>query len=435
VLSFPQRETLSEAESDTLDWALAGMRGFPPREGEIERFVSSEWRNKDSLVHNFSLWGARVGTFEEREVRKAPDCLLEVSLSDSRDRLWSLRLRLDPENRIAGSSVFRPVPAGFSIRPANDSDWKALAELERSCPTQTSDGGSASIDRGETLEAHFELQGEYAIWIAEYEGKLVGARGLTVREAVLDGVPRRLCYSHFVRVLPAFQSQGLFQPLNAMALEGLQRSTDGIFAYMDPRNDAMRAAIGGSAAGGGWTVHAQRLAIRCSDHAIAGDARRASPSDAARVVGLVNASHGSEAFFSKYSERSLFQRLSRVPEAYSWSDLLVGEHAVAGLWNSAERRRTERAGVVRQSIRSPILDYGFEGEAGLDELVGLLGQWCHAALETGTTHLTLFSSKPSPGWGRLSALAEEIEAYEFPCFLPPPEDLEQRGLYVDAVFF
>jgi hypothetical protein len=407
----------------------------PPREGEVERFVSPEWRNKDSLVHNFSLWGARVGTFEECSVRKAPDGLVEVSLSDSRDRLWSLRLRLDPENRIAGSSVFRPVPVGFSIRPANASDWKALAELERSCPTQTSDGGSASIDRGETLQAHFELQGEYAIWIAEYEGKLVGARGLTVREAVLDGVPRRLCYSHFVRVLPAFQSQGLFQPLNAMALEGLQRSTDGIFAYMDPRNDAMRAAIGGRAGGGGWTVHAQRLAIRCSDHAIAGGARRASPSDAARVAGLVNACHGSEAFFSQYSEQSLSQRLGRAPEAYSWSDLLVGERAVAGLWNSAERRRTERDGVVRQSIRSPILDYGFEGEAGLDELIGLLGQWCHAALEAGTTHLALFSSKPSPGWGRLSALAEEIEAYEFPCFLPPPEDLERSGLYVDAVFF
>ncbi len=357
---------------------------------------------------------------------------------------FEMELRANYQQHVAElSQLAQPLLEGYHAEYSmvgqkldrTDSEWKALAELERSCPTQTSDGGSASIDRGDTLEAHFELQGEHAIWVAEYEGKLVGARGLTVREAVLDGVPRRLCYSHFVRVLPAFQSQGLFQPLNAMALEGLQRSTDGIFAYMDPRNDAMRAAIGGRAAGGGWTVHAQRLAIRCSDHAIAGDARRASPSDAARVVGLVNASHGGEGFFSQYSERSLFQRLSRVPEAYSWSDLLVGEHAVAGLWNSAERRRTERAGVVRQSIRSPILDYGFEGEAGLDELVDLLGQWCHAALETGTTHLTLFSSKPSPGWGRLSALAEEIEAYEFPCFLPPPEDLEQCGLYVDAVFF
>ena len=433
--SLPRRETLSEVEAETLDWALAQLRGCALREGEIERFVSPEWRNKDFLIGSFQLWGQRIGPFEERGARQTPNGVIEVSLSDSRDRPWSLRLRLDSEIRIAGSSVFRPAPAGFSIRPASDADWKALALLERNCATQTSDGSSTSIDRGEMLEAHFDLQGEYTIWVAEHRGKLVGARGLTVREGILDGIPRRLCYSHFARVLPAYQSKGLFQPLNAMALEELQRSIDGIFAYMDPRNDAMRVAVGGGANEEGWGIHAQRLAICCADHAVAGQAHRARPADAAHIVALVNACHAGEGFFSRYSDESLAQRLERVPAAYSWKDLLVGERAVVGVWMSGERRRAERDGVVRDSVRSPVLDYGFDGEAGLDELIGLLGEWCHAALEAGTTHLTLFSSKPSPGWKRLSALAQEVETYEFPCALPPPLDLGQHGLYVDAIYF
>ena len=149
----------------------------------------------------------------------------------------------------------------------------------------------------------------------------------------------------------------------------------------------------------------------------------------------MNACHGREGFFSEYSEESVTRRLERVPTAYSWNDLLVGERAMVGVWMSGEHRRVRHEGSVRESVRSPVLDYGFDGEAGLEELIGLLGEWCHSARQAGTTHLTLFSSKPSRGWDRLSALADEIESFEFPCFIPAPEDLEQRGLYVDALYF
>lgn len=426
---------LNDDEASALDWCLRVLGGSRISSDEVAEHLAPGWRNGDALVGILMMSGHRLGDFDRVGARRLPDGAVEAALRDRRNRSWSFRVRLDDRARILGASVFRPAPAGVTIRPVGAVDWPALAELERSCPI-VDKHSSTWLQYGASLEQHFELQGEYALQVAETGGRLIGARAFSVREGTFDGVASRLCYSHFVRVHPDYQSQGLFLPLNAMAFEAVQRTTDGIFAYMSPDNDVMRAALGTAAGATGWPVYAKRLMIRCADHATPVRARRGCPGDATLIADLVNACHKDEGFFSEYDADSVAERLTRVPGAYGFSDLLVGSRAVAGVWLSGERRREERDGeTTRSSVRAPVLDYGFDGPAGLDELVDLLTQWCSVALEAGSTHLAVFSSDPSPGFARLAERAEYVEPYEFLCVVPAPRDLEERGLYVDPLHF
>ena len=92
---------------------------------------------------------------------------------------------------------------------------------------------------------------------------------------------------------------------------------------------------------------------------------------------------------------------------------------------------------MTESVRGLVLDYGFAGAQGLDELERLLRYWCAIAHEAGVTHLAIFSSPSSPGAKRLFSLAdgEQIENFEFPCGVPAPRDLAEAGVYVDAIYF
>lgn len=404
---------------------------------EIERILSPSWRSVSSLVLSLFLWRNRIGRFRPAGACVTEDDRIELELRDARDRPWLLRIRLDRDARLAAVSLRRPSPDGVVIRRADEEDWEALAQLERACPTEVAPGISASTDRGAALRDHFELQGEYAIWVAEHAREIVGARAFSVREAVIDGTPRRLCYSQFVRILPAWQSRGIFQPLDALAGEELLNTSDGMFAYMDPRNEAMRKAIGGTVgiSEDDWRVLARRLSIPTSIYTGPSFGRAAKPSDAARIAALVNAAHGREGFFAPYSEQVVGERLSRAPHAYGWESVRISSHAVVGAWLSREQRRIEREGVVRETVRGLVLDFGFEGEEGRVELAELLRHWCGVARGAGISHLELFCSEPSAAWPIVAPFAEDFESYEFPCVIPAPKDLERKGLYVDAVYF
>jgi GNAT superfamily N-acetyltransferase len=312
----------------------------------------------------------------------------------------------------------------------------ALATLERDAPTRTADGAIVTIDRGSALQAHFDLQREYTIQVALRDGRLVGARALAVREVEVGGRRHRYALSHFVRVLPEVRGHGIFEILHAAALQDVS-PTEHFFAYMDPGNDAMRGTarrtFGDSMA---WSVRPFRALLGCE--ALAGPAagRRATREDAATIARLMNSAHVGEGFFVPYSEQSLHERLARVPEAYSWNDLLITDSAVVGVWLADQRRRVERNGAIAESRRGLVLDHGFSDDAqGRADFEALLRAWCGLAREAGHTHLSIFTSDPSRGAGLLKRLATELEPYEFQSSLAEPDDLAGSGVYVDQIYF
>ena len=51
------------------------------------------------------------------------------------------------------------------------------------------------------------------------------------------------------------------------------------------------------------------------------------------------------------------------------------------------------------------------------------------------THLSIFSSPPSPGAQLIARLADRIEEFVFSFDGREPGDLDECGVYVDAIYF
>ena len=86
-------------------------------------------------------------------------------------------------------------------------------------------------------------------------------------------------------------------------------------------------------------------------------------------------------------------------------------------------------------VRGLVLDYGFLPDRGTDDLEALIRTWCARARDAGITHLSIFSSPPSPGTRTIVRLADRIEEFDFSFGEQEPIDLDERGVYVDAVYF
>lgn len=426
--------SLPTGARETIRWALAQVRADTPEADpeQIARFVAPVWRNPLMVPGGLHRWRVRLGSFEEQRAAQDHDGVVAVEVACARGRSWTLRFSLDAESRLACISMLRPASLGVTIRPVTDGDWQALTELEAACPTQTSDGSSASMHRGAHLRNHFALQQEIHLLIAEEAGCIVGARAFTVREVKIDGVTKRYGFSHFARILPSHQSKGLFQPLNAGTMDPLLPSLDAVFAYRDPRNDAMLAALGSFPT---WSLHVFRAELPCEQLAGVPFGRIAAPGDAEHIAALMNRCHAREGFFAPYTAETLCERLSRAADAYSWSNLRVSDAAVVGAWFCGERRRVEKDGRLRETTRGLVLDFGFDGDAGLDELKRLLRHTCAAARDAGMNQLSIFSSPPSPGADCIQELAQGVVPYEFAFGEPEPPDLAERGAYVDPIYF
>jgi hypothetical protein len=217
-----------------------------------------------------------------------------------------------------------------------------------------------------------------------------------------------------------------------MAVQRIWPTVDGAFAYADPANEAIKAALGGFPV---WSVRPFRADLDCVRLAGPTVGRRAEPSDAARIVDLVNSCHRREGFFAPYTVGTLEDRLSRVPEAYSWQHLQLTGSAVMGTWLCGERRTVVDGERRHESIRGLVLDYGFDPDGDTDDLERLIRHWCGCACLAGITHLSIFSSPLSPGSETIRDLADRIEEFDFSFDEREPDDLDARGVYVDPIYF
>jgi hypothetical protein len=104
------------------------------------------------------------------------------------------------------------------------------------------------------------------------------------------------------------------------------------------------------------------------------------------------------------------------------------------VWDAKLGVRREHGGIVTNDVRALVLDYGCEPGAE-DELLELVWSSCSALAQNGTTELSLFSSIPATGYAQISAFAKRAEAYVVLCWRKPGPDLDQRGVYVDQLYF
>jgi hypothetical protein len=315
---------------------------------------------------------------------------------------------------------------------ADAKDFDQIVQLEQACPIDLGEGRSVQTYRP-NFGTHLRLQGDTRLWVAERDGRIVALQWQTLRKLRLDNREMRIGHTQLALVHPNERGAGLNQVFFRWHQEEVQPLLDTFTAHQDAGNAASRSSFGvGDHLN--WRRQVQLVAIAC-DPAAPTVGRPATPADAAHLVALKNSAHAADAMFAQVDASTFNERLNRAPEAHSWKDVLVGRNAFVGVWHSGETTvvRDAGGGAVTRTLAT-VLDYGFEGDAGFDELVSLVRAAGARAARLGATHLSLYTSQGSNAGAALGALSANVDRFMFRTGIPEPPPTERPGLYTDPIY-
>lgn len=358
-------------------------------------------------------------------------------LTGADGKRWSVTCWIEDTepHRITGARTMPAPPPGTTIRLARPEDGPGLSRLERRAPLHLGHEPVTlmTFDRGDDYFAPSRLMEDVTIYVAEVDGVLAGVYWGAVQPVTVDGEPKRLFFEHHVRVDPGTAPGGVFWALCMFGRDAYAGSTDSISFYVSVDNHPVRKYVEGIPP---WSVRPLRALIPCAPSPHTATASMpASESDAQMVCDRLNRCHKGSALYVPYDPQSLASRMSRDADQYSWGDVRVLGSAVVGVGRHLLTISKDRDGEVTTSRRALVLDHGFS-EGGESEYRQLLLDWCQIAGSRGATHLAVFTSEVSATFGVVDELAEELEEFDFWAFdLPEPEALQQRGFYVDPVYF
>ncbi len=402
--------------------------GSAPLEAFLARFTSDY---AAFIKEQMATVAAVSGPFTVVAYRlpKANLCVAELQGDDGRG--WALGVGIVDGVTLFSPAHLFPRPAGLSYRPVAPTDADALAALELAAPIVTGDVETTYDKSRDYFEAE-RLMGSYA-FVVERDGAIVGLFASVVHPIRIAGTIGQGVYDHRVRVHPDARRGGVMGVGALARFEAIIGRTDLLagYSFVAADNDA---ALRLRWLGPSWPAVAERLVIDTGSAAAPGLGRPATPADADQLVSLLNDTHGEEELFCPYSQDSLRERLSRAPNSYSWSSFLLSERACVGVW-APKMGVTRRAGGVEQrDVRAFVLDYGCTSD-GLDEFVALVNDWRARLAAEGTTELSIFTSPGSRGTAALTALAKRRDPYVVVCAAPPGDRVNERGIYVDQLYF
>ena len=408
---------------------------------DLERFtpaLAARWRRTDSdeaMRDNWRRDREQLGRFVGVTYAPASDIAVEAEILAAKDRRWNLALTVepDPPHRIAALEWRRVHDFDLLVREATPDDAAALADVERRCPIVVGDT-RLWFDRGDDYFAGVRLMEDATVGLAFVDGApaavTCGARH-TVR---IGGEARTIVTVSHLRVLPEHQRKGLWGAANRV-LDKYWPVVAGSNAFIAVDNAGMQHGFRNTPDKWPTTL----LVAHLSTARLAGPpfGRPATPADAAAIAAALNRFHGGEEMFVPYTGQSLAARLARAPDLYGWERVWLADGAVVGVWPAGRARRavTERGG--EQSVSEPgvVLDYACEAgaEAAFEALVRAWCGWLHAR---GMNRLIMLTSPTSPGAGQVTALADDVEAFNhWTPGIPPPPDAADRGLYIDPIYF
>ena len=436
------------AARDELVWLLEALRTAPlPDDPALlrPRFVDEV----DDPAGVLRWVTGQLGAFTAGEVTDVDANAARVRVTGAKDRLWDLTVIVEEASprRIQWVRLDRALPDGMEVREATAEDDAAIADVCRSTAIVLRDS-AVTIDPGPSYWNAVRLMEHPTVLVATHDGRVVAVHCGVFYPITYGGEPQFMSQILHSRVLSEYAGLGLWSVMNRRLVnnandhrEASARAGSKVFengcAYFATDNDATRRLNGAQSM---WSFSPVRAVLSCAALAAPPSSvewRAATPSDASRVVSLLNAAHAGEELFAPYTEETLAARLERAPDLYSWGSLLLGERAVVGVWDAGRIhiRRSLEGGEERRSVRGLVLDHGCEPGAA-DELEALLRVACGRSAAAGMTDLSVFTSTGCRDEALLRGLATEIEQYELSTpYTPEPEGAAARGLYVDQVYF
>ncbi|MEO8458066.1 MAG: hypothetical protein ABI559_09660 [Chloroflexota bacterium] len=340
-----------------------------------------------------------------------------------------------PEHRILAMALMKCPAPGVTTRLATESDARELRDLERRCPVETG-GVSVYYDRGDDYFAQQRLMPHHVSSVAEYEGRIVGVSSDATHRIRVAGREYRATYRFHLRVDPIARGLGVLPALNASQGTFIlgERPLAIPSVFVAEQNEQMLATRGPDQSDQDWETRVERIIIPCRARSGPAFGRLARPEDAPRIALLLAGSHGSEELALDFDEAWVDERLSRSPRDYSWSNVMISENAVLGVWDS--RLRIVRAGAsgTTETRTATALDWGFTSGAEA-EMEALLRAACSSLTERGVDDLVIFSSPPSLGRDLLVRLARTVERFRVATGGAQPSSDSTNGIYVDPVYF
>lgn len=378
------------------------------------------------LVRSLAAHGVRC-----TRCTRAPEGFLVLHCRDPKERPWIASAAFDADGTVTRLSFGRAVPPGYRLRPLRQDEVELAATLVHDCPIVTGER-SISVLQPRLRELSVMLSGYRGICAErESDGAVVALRTLALRTVVHEGrvgllsVPLQAAVRADARGLAL--ERALVEPLYAPILP----ACDWDHGYVDAGNAAILAAMGDTLPR--WSHGIRQLWLRCDGDAAGEPGRVARPDDAPRLATLLAATHGGEALRPPLGEAWLRDRLGRIP-SYGFGEVRLGERALLGVWPSGEEIVDASPAWQRRTRSALVADYGFEGEAGLAELLRLLAVARVRGGRDGLTHLVLYTSVGSPGAERLRALAEWDDEIAIVGTIPEAESAERTGIYTDPFY-
>ncbi len=422
---------LSAAAFGRLRYLLSQF-GATPGDGPqlpLAEVLGPYWKDRAGFFETVTGYVRAFAPLSLTGASLSADGAVAVAIADAKGRPIIIRVTFDEADLVHRLSWSRPPPEGVSIRVATPDDIPALAELERECPIVT-DGGRSFATFRPNLAEMFALQGGLHMLVAERDRRLVAMSGSAFRDVVIDGAVRTFRLSQLMSVRPTERNHNLTHCFGRYEMELFAPQADYFYAHVDEGNAALVHSLRGMMRYD-WKRRVKNLFFECAPAEAPSFGRSATSSDLPRIAALMNAAHMSKAMYSPSTADTLAARLSRTPN-YGLAQLLVSDHAAIGVWQSGEQIEDRKpTGVTRRRLAT-ILDYGFEGDRGLDELGRLVTSAAARCAARGATHLALFTDDVSPEFMRLAPLAVSIDSFIFRCRRSEPTD--RCSLYTDAVF-
>lgn len=385
-----------------------------------------------------AVWRAnaeRLGKVTDAVVEEDEDFEIKVATRTAKDRRWLLTVAVepDPPHRMTRFRTERRYDFELGFREATAADAAILADIERRCPIVMGDV-SVHFDRGDDYMAATRLMEDCSIGLASVDGVPAAVSCGAEHVVRVGGVLKKMITVSHLRVLPEHQRKGLWGAANKV-LDKYRDHIDGSNAYISVDNLGMQHGFTNTPNKWGQTI--DRAVLDCAAMAGPTAGRTATPADVEEVVARLNAFHDEEEMFVPYTAASFTARMQRAPDLYGWDRVWLTDGALVGAWahGNALRAITVAAGKRTTSISGVVLDYAFDasGEAGFE---ALLRAWCGHLAKQGVDSLVIYTSPASPGAALIKSLAREVGGFfMWTPGIEVPEGAENRGLYVDAIYF
>jgi hypothetical protein len=423
----------SQSAPESILWLIRSIESRTALDGdEVATYAPRRFREKGQRLSASLLgWRTAFGAFTPSDCEVNQGRYV-IRGRDAKDRSCTLSVTVEqaPPFRFERYMLVRDPPLGYSYREAQLSDYPMCAAVEANC-LSTSTEGTYAVSRGTSFPTYMRLQGKSRICVIEHQNEIVGWNAASLRR-VSKPEPFIFGYLAQAYILADHQSSGAYWPASAQNMAWLQEVADQNFWYLNVGNDRSKNFTQGAEF---WSLPVCDLSIACRSQSTPGRGRPAEAGDAARLADLFNAAHVQEEFFDPYTKETLSERLARAPRSYGFPHVLIGEKAALGLWLSGEKIVHCAGGVTTNSTLASVLDFGFEGDTGLDELLDLLRTASGMGFSAGMTHLSILSCEPSVAYPRLAEMADGIDHYTMATLSKEPPALVARGLYADHIFF